>query len=143
MTRSLASTNFCCKNSFCDLTPPIESQMKENTAKNAFGQNEVTDFEKFNLEHPENPKTIFATNWLNHPGDGITLRQKLDESFVNMKRGRRKALKSRQRSNFMNLEASAARRRHFLKICLHFKFRPTMTRSLASTNFCCTNSFAI
>ena len=56
--------------------------MKENNAKNAFGPNEFTDFEKFNLEHPENPKMIFATNWLNHPGDGITLRQNRSTSHV-------------------------------------------------------------
>ena len=47
--------------------------MKENNANNTFGPNEFTDFENFKLEHPENTKTICATNWPNHPGDGITL----------------------------------------------------------------------
>ena len=41
--------------------------------KNTVGPNEFTDFEKFDVEHPENIKTIFGTNWPNHPGDGITL----------------------------------------------------------------------
>ena len=51
--------------------------MKENNAKNTFGPNEFTDFEKFTFEHPETTKTIFATNSPNHPGDGITLRPTL------------------------------------------------------------------
>ena len=56
--------------------------MKENNAKNTFGPNEFTDFDNFKLEHPENTKTIFATDWPNHPGDGITLRQNRSTSHV-------------------------------------------------------------
>ena len=59
---------------FGDMTPPIESHMRENYGKNTVGPNEFTDFEKFEVEHPENTKTILATNSPNHPGDGITLR---------------------------------------------------------------------
>ena len=40
-------------------------------AKNSAGPNEFIDFEQFGLEHPDRTKTIFATNWANHPGDGI------------------------------------------------------------------------
>ena len=47
--------------------------MRENFGKNTVGPNEFTDFEKFGLENPDPIKTIFATNWYNHPGDGITL----------------------------------------------------------------------
>ena len=47
--------------------------MQENNGKNAAGPNEFTDFEQFGLEHPDSIKTIVATNWANHPGDGITL----------------------------------------------------------------------
>ena len=45
---------------FCDLTPPIESHMRENNGKNTVGPNEFTDFEKFEVEHPENTKTVLA-----------------------------------------------------------------------------------
>ena len=47
--------------------------MRENYGKNTVGSNEFTDFEQFGLERPDRTKTIFATNWANHPGDGITL----------------------------------------------------------------------
>ena len=47
--------------------------MRENNGKNTVGPNEFTDFEQFGLEHHDSPKTIVATNWANHPGDGITL----------------------------------------------------------------------
>ena len=47
--------------------------MRENNEKNTVGPNEFTDFEHFNREHPKGTKTIVATNWANHPGDGITL----------------------------------------------------------------------
>ena len=42
--------------------------------KNTVGPNELTDFEKFKVEHSENTKTILATNSPDHPGNGITLR---------------------------------------------------------------------
>ena len=44
--------------------------MRENNGKNTAGPNEFTDFEQFGLEHPDSIKTIVATNWANHPGDG-------------------------------------------------------------------------
>ena len=47
--------------------------MRENNGKNTAGPNEFTDFEQFGLEHTDSTKTILATNWANHPGDGITL----------------------------------------------------------------------
>ena len=47
--------------------------MRENNGKNTAGPNEFTDFKQFGLEHPDFIKTIVATNWTNHPGDGITL----------------------------------------------------------------------
>ena len=56
--------------------------MKENNEKTDAGPNEFTDFENFGVEHPDPPKTIFATNWPNHPGDGITLRQNRSTSHV-------------------------------------------------------------
>ena len=49
--------------------------MRENNGKNEAGPNEFIDFEQLGLEHLDSPKTIVATNWANHPGDGITLRQ--------------------------------------------------------------------
>ena len=73
MTRSLASTISGATNSFCDLAPPNESHVRENNGKNTVGQNEFTAFEQFGLEHPDSPKTMFAMNWPNYPGDGITL----------------------------------------------------------------------
>ena len=60
-------------NSFCDLTPPIEIPNPKNLGKIKGVQNEFTDFEKFKVEHPENPKTIFDPTGLNHPVFGITL----------------------------------------------------------------------
>ena len=33
--------------------------------ENYAGPNEFTDFEKFDVEHTENTKTIFGTNWTN------------------------------------------------------------------------------
>ena len=47
--------------------------MQENYGKNTVGPNEFTDFEQTGLKHHDSPKTIVATNWANHPGDGITL----------------------------------------------------------------------
>ena len=73
MTRSLAQASAGATNSFCDLAPPNESHMRENNGKNTAGPKEFTDFEQFRLEHPDSIKTIVATNWANHPGDGITL----------------------------------------------------------------------
>ena len=73
MTRSQFPPILGATNSFCDLAPPNESHMRENFGKNTAGPNEFTDFEKFGLEHPDSPKTMFAMNWPNHPGDGITL----------------------------------------------------------------------
>ena len=67
---------------FCDLRPQIESHMQENKLKNAVGPNEFTDFEKFEVKHPNEPKTMFGTNWLNHPGSGITLRQNRATSHI-------------------------------------------------------------
>ena len=55
------------------MAPPNESHMRENNWKNTVGPNEFTDFEKFLVEHTDSTKTIVATNWANHPGDGITL----------------------------------------------------------------------
>ena len=69
-------------NSFRDLAPPIESHMPENNGKNTAGPNEFTDFEKFEVEHPENTKTRFTMNWPNHPGAGITLRQNRSTSHA-------------------------------------------------------------
>ena len=51
--------------------------MGGHNGNNTAGPNEFTDFENFKLEHPENTKTTFATNWPNRPGDGITLRPTL------------------------------------------------------------------
>ena len=51
--------------------------MRENYGKNTVGLNEFTDFKQFGLEHPDFTKTIVATNWANHPGDGITLQADL------------------------------------------------------------------
>ena len=48
--------------------------MTEKYVQITVGPNEFTDFDKFELEHPENIKPIFATNAVNHPGTGITLR---------------------------------------------------------------------
>ena len=56
--------------------------MKENNTKITADPNEFTDFENVKLEHPENRKTSFATNWRNHPGDGVTLRQNRFTSHV-------------------------------------------------------------
>ena len=47
--------------------------MRENYKKNTVGPNEFTDFEQLGLEHVDRTKTILATNWPNHPGNGITL----------------------------------------------------------------------
>ena len=65
---------------FGDMTPRIESHMWENNGKNTVGPNELTDFEKFDVEQPDGPKTILATNSPNHPGDGITLRRNRSSS---------------------------------------------------------------
>ena len=67
---------------FRDMTPPIESHMREKHGKNTVGQNEFTDFEKIELEHPENTKTILATTSANHPGEGVTLRQNRSTSHI-------------------------------------------------------------
>ena len=48
--------------------------MRKNNERNTVGPKEFTDFEKFDVEHPENINTIFGRNSPNHPGDGITLR---------------------------------------------------------------------
>merc|ERR1712115_486594 len=69
---------------FGDMTPRIESHMRKNNKRNTVGPNEFTDFEKFEVEHPENTKTILATNSPNHPGDGITLRQNRSSSHIMM-----------------------------------------------------------
>ena len=82
MARSLASTISGATNSFCDLTPPNESHIRENNGKNTAGPNEFTDFEQFGLEHGDRTKTIVATNWPVHPGDGITLRQDRSTSHM-------------------------------------------------------------
>ena len=67
---------------FGDMTLPIESHMPENNGKNTVALNQFTDFEKFDVEHPDKPKTIFGTNLPNHPGDGMTLRQNRSTSHV-------------------------------------------------------------
>ena len=46
--------------------------MRENNGKNTAGPNEFTDFEQFPVEHTDRTTTVLATNWPNHPGDGIT-----------------------------------------------------------------------
>ena len=60
-------------NSFCDLTPPIESPSPKNLGKIQDVQNEFTDFQKFKVEHPQRRKTIFDSSWLEKPVFGITL----------------------------------------------------------------------
>ena len=67
---------------FGDMTPRIESHMRKNYVKIIIGPNEFTDFEIFDVEHPENIKTSLATNWPNHPGTGITLRQNRSSSNI-------------------------------------------------------------
>ena len=52
----------------------IESHMQELIEK-TFGPNEFIVFQKFEGEHPEYIKTIFATTSANHFIAGITLRQ--------------------------------------------------------------------
>ena len=56
--------------------------MRENNGKNIVGPNEFTDFENFDVEHPNRIKTSFVTNSPNHPGDGITLRQNRSSSHI-------------------------------------------------------------
>ena len=67
---------------FDDMTPRIESHMREKHGKNTVGRNEFTDFEKFTLEHPPRIKTILATTSTNHPGERITLRQNRPTSHI-------------------------------------------------------------
>ena len=64
------------------MTPPIESHMREKHGKNTVGRNEFTDFEKFEIEHLDPPKTILATTSANHPGEGITLRQNRSTNHI-------------------------------------------------------------
>ena len=93
MTRSQFPPSSGATNSFCDLAPPNESHMRENNGKNTAGPNEFTDFEQFGFEHPDRTKTIVATNWANHPGDGMTLQAQRSTSHVKLKLARRKAMK--------------------------------------------------
>ena len=60
--------------SFGDMTSPNESHDLKNDGKNPDLSNDLADFEKFDLEHPTNTKTIFAITAAVYPGDGITLR---------------------------------------------------------------------
>ena len=57
---------------------------RKNNWKKTVGPNEVTDFQKFDIEQIDGPKTILATNLPNHPGDGITLRQTRSSSHIIM-----------------------------------------------------------
>ena len=50
--------------------------------KNTVGPNELPDFQKFKVEQPDGPKTIFVTNSPNHTGNGITLRLKSHTTAV-------------------------------------------------------------
>ena len=67
--------------------------------------NEFTDFEHFEVEGVARPKTMFATQAANHPGAGITLETAALQVAWNDTWARRKALKSRQRTNVMHLNA--------------------------------------
>ena len=71
--RCLLQVSAFVTNSFCDLTPPIESLDPKNLWKNTGLQKEFTDSEKFKVEHPQRTKTLFDPYWLENPVFGITL----------------------------------------------------------------------
>ena len=62
-------------NSFFDLTTRLDSDKKNPLRKNTVGFNELTHSRHFTFLETNIIKKIFALNWPNHVGDGITLRQ--------------------------------------------------------------------
>ena len=88
-------------NSFRDMTSRNESRRHGWHRKNPERSNEFTDFQNFKVEEVTRQKTMLAMKPANYLGIRITLETTARD---NMKAGRHKALKSRQRAIFMNLE---------------------------------------
>ena len=59
--------------SFFDLASAFESDVLRLDGKITESSNELTDFENFEVEGVARPKTISATQAVNHIGVGITL----------------------------------------------------------------------
>ena len=106
----------------------------EKTMKNIVGPNEFTDFEKFEVEHPENIKTMFARNSANHPGDGITLRQNRSLSHILMcKASAARQWNSRQRRKLIENQIFIRYQRQFFIKFWIFKILGSMTPNLVRT----------
>ena len=99
-------------NSFFDLTSAFESDVLGLDGKITESSNEFTDFDNFAFGWVARMKMNDATQAAIHPGVDITLKTTALRATWNNTWARRKALKSRQRADFMNLQASAARKRH-------------------------------
>ena len=97
--------NSAATNSFFDLAAAFESDVLGLDGKNTERSNEFTHFENVDFERVARIKTIFATQAANHPGVGITLETTALRVTWNDTWARRKALISRQRANFVILEA--------------------------------------
>ena len=119
---------------FGDMTPRIESHMRKNNERNTVGPNEFTDFEKFEVEQPDGPKTILATNSPNHPGDGITLRQNRSSSHIIIcKASAARQWNSRQRRKIIEFNGFRCHQRHFFIKLSNFKIFGSMTPKLGRT----------
>ena len=92
-------------NAFFDLTSAFESDVLRLDGKITESSNEFTDFENFKVQEVTRSKTISAIQAVNHLGVGITLETTALRVTWNDTWARRKALKSRQRANFVILGA--------------------------------------
>ena len=99
--------------SFFDLTSAFESDVLGLDGEITESSNEFTDFENFEVEEVARGKTRDAMQAINHPGVGITLETTALRVTWNDTWVRRKALKSRQRPNFVILEAWAVHQRQY------------------------------
>ena len=94
----------------------------------------IHDFENFEVEQTDCPKTILATNSPNHPGDGITLRQNRSSSHIIIcKASAARQWNSRQRRKFIeNYSFRCHQRQYFIKFSI-FEISVSMTPKLGLT----------
>ena len=116
------------------MTPPIESHMQKKHGKNTVGRNEFTDFEKFEVEHPNFIKTIAAHRPQVIPRRGITLQARRSTSHMHSEAQRRKAMKfapARTREQFRGWNRSPAS--SFEQIFENRNFRPNLWDSFSAS----------
>ena len=104
------------------MRPPERIRVTKNTGT----RNELADFKKIEIEHPNRPKTIAAHRPQVFPRRDITQQTRRSTSHMKSEAGRRKAMKfapARTREQFRGRNLSPAST--FDQILKNLKFRPT------------------